>query len=75
MKIRIMGTEAEITAAMEYFRQFLGTYVTSISEPYKNRGESCLYRLYIDTTDKPITEATRSDVMAQITKKKGSHYE
>jgi hypothetical protein len=45
MKIRIMGTEAEASKAAELIAEVLR--VQEISEPYANRGNSALVRVYV----------------------------
>ncbi|MBC7301030.1 MAG: hypothetical protein H5T78_08750 [Nocardia sp.] len=57
MKIRMSGTLAELRAA----RALLGeTFdVREASEPYPNRGDSQLYRLYLDAEIR--TEARSGD--------------
>lgn len=54
MKIRIMGTRDEAEEATRYFSQFLGRGVISVSAPYANRGNSVLYRIYIETDTAPF---------------------
>ena len=51
MKIRIMGTMAEINAAQGYYLSLRGrpdVESVEVSRPYANRAPSELYRLYID---------------------------
>ena len=60
MKIRVMGTKAECELAQEYYKEFVHNNEQvqsySISDLYANRGDSNLYRVYIDITYKIITE-------------------
>ena len=63
MKIRIMGTMDELKAAEVHFlwlRGNDGVQSVEISEPYKNRPPSALYRLYIEVIyNKPGTYQQR----------------
>ncbi len=60
MKIRVMGTKEECELAQEYYKEFVHNNEQvqsySISDLYANRGNSNLYRVYIDITYKIITE-------------------
>ena len=47
MKIRIAGTDEELTAITELLQKY--PFIKSISKPYKNRGYTDESRLYIDT--------------------------
>lgn len=59
MKIRLMGTSEELAAA----RALLGEIfdVREASAPYPNRGDSQLYRTYIDV-NVPLGGSSSSDV-------------
>lgn len=46
MKIRLHGTLNEVEVATKQIENTF--HVVSISEPYKDRGKSKLYRVYID---------------------------
>lgn len=46
MKIRLRGTLPEVQAAAERLKVVFA--VVSISKPYKDRGESVLYRVYVE---------------------------
>lgn len=46
MKIRLHGTLDEINEAAERLKQTFT--VVSVSAPYKDRGNSSLYRLYVE---------------------------
>jgi hypothetical protein len=48
MKIRIMGLPAEIDQAIKTLTQTEALDVTEISDPYPNRGNSRLARVYIE---------------------------
>ncbi len=52
MKIRVMGTKEECELAQEYYKEFVQNndcvQSYSISDLYANRGNSNLYRVYID---------------------------
>lgn len=51
MKIRIMGTKQECEAMRQFFEENLSDDVGySVSGLYPNRGQSNLYRIYIDLT-------------------------
>ncbi len=49
MKIRITGTREEVEGITELLKE--KPYIRSISSPYKNRGISNDYRIYIETYD------------------------
>jgi hypothetical protein len=46
MKIRLHGTLEEVTESTSIIKKAF--HVVSISRPYKDRGESELYRVYIE---------------------------
>lgn len=46
MKIRLMGTTAELNAAVHVLR--LAFDVREVSAPYRNRGDSVLSRIYVE---------------------------
>lgn len=48
IKIRIEGTLQEIIKASKLLSQNKKMEMLSKSEPYKNRGNNCFYRIYID---------------------------
>ena len=48
MKLRLMGTAAECAAAVVVLREHLD--VVEVSEPYPNRGNSRLVRVYVEAT-------------------------
>lgn len=49
MKIRLMGTKQECEIMAEFFRQNLVTdRAYSVSGLYPNRGNTNMYRLYVD---------------------------
>ncbi len=60
MKIRVMGTKEECELAQEYYKEFVynneQVQSYSISDLYANRGNSNLYRVYIDINYKIISE-------------------
>ncbi len=60
MKIRVMGTKEECILAQEYYKEFVNNNACvkyySISELYANRGNSNLYRVYIDINYIVISE-------------------
>lgn len=60
MKIRVMGTKAECELAQEYYKEFATNNECVkdyyISKLYPYRGDSNLYRVYIDINYKIISE-------------------
>lgn len=48
IKARIEGTLEEINIALKIFNDNKKIEILSKSEPYKNRGNNCFYRIYID---------------------------
>ncbi len=48
IKARIEGTLEEINIALKIFNDNKKIKILSKSEPYKNRGNNCFYRIYID---------------------------
>jgi hypothetical protein len=54
MQIRLHGTEQECTTAAGRLAQALG--VLSVSDPYPDRGRSCLVRIYIEAQLDPLPE-------------------
>ncbi len=72
MKIRVMGTKAECELAQEYYREFVKNNACvksySISELYANRGDSNLYRVYIDIDYKFISEPVESKISFKLIK-------
>lgn len=61
MKIRIMGTRAELAEAGALLGDVFE--LLEVSEPYRNKGASVLYRLYVEATLYPKSreKATESD--------------
>ena len=49
MKIRITGLPAEVAAAVEVLTNADGLDVIEVSDPYPNRGDSRLVRVYLET--------------------------
>lgn len=64
MNIRIIGTLKEVTAASELLEK--SAEVLEISEPYRNRGSSKLYRVYI-TLGQFLPEPKKTRKMKNIT--------
>lgn len=64
MNIRIMGTLDEVTAASELLEK--AAEILEISEPYRNRGTSKLYRVYI-TLGRFLPEPKTAKKMKNIT--------
>lgn len=60
MKIRVSGAKAECELAQEYYKEFVKNNECVkdyyISKLYKYRGNSNLYRVYIDINYKFISE-------------------
>lgn len=48
IKARIEGTLEEINIALKIFNDNKKIKILSKSEPYRNRGNNCFYRIYID---------------------------
>lgn len=48
IKARIEGTLEEINIALKIINGNEKIEILSKSEPYKNRGNNCFYRIYID---------------------------
>jgi hypothetical protein len=48
LKLRVHGPLPDIKEYTESLRQDKSMRLLSVSEPYKNRGESEYYRIYID---------------------------
>ena len=54
MKIRIMGTKAECEAVAQFFAENLSDeHGYSVSRLYSNRGNTNLYRVYIELAVSP----------------------
>ena len=58
MRIRLHGTQAEVTATAEHLIRVLD--VLNVSRPYPDRPPSRLVRVYLTATP-PITDATSSE--------------
>lgn len=46
MKIRLRGTSSEVEKAAEKLKEVFN--VVSVSKPYKDRGDSQLFRVYVE---------------------------
>jgi hypothetical protein len=58
-ELRITGTRAELSKAGALLGDVFE--VLEVSEPYKNRGESQLYRLYVEATIPPARQEGTGD--------------
>lgn len=48
MKIRLEGTQDQISRMLDFFRKELGSEcIEQISKPYKNRNAATTYRVYV----------------------------
>lgn len=59
MKIRITGLPAEVSAAVAVLTSTDGLDVIEVSDPYPNRGDSRLVRVYVETQLPPGTRTIR----------------
>ena len=53
MNIRIMGLPAEITPVIQALTDADGLEVIQVSEPYPNRGDSRMVRVYLQAQPRP----------------------
>ena len=59
MKVRLMGTSGECVALVELLREHEHIDVREVSGDYRNRGDSCLVRVYLDLETNDRKELTR----------------
>jgi hypothetical protein len=57
MKIRIMGLPSEVTIAIKALADTEGFEVIQVSDPYPNRGDSRMVRVYIEAQPHPGNRA------------------
>jgi hypothetical protein len=57
MKIRIMGLPGEITPVIQALTHADSLDVIEVSDPYPNRGDSRLVRVYIEAQPRSADEA------------------
>ena len=57
MKIRITGLPGEVTLAVQALNDTDSLDLTEVSDPYPNRGDSRLVRVYIDAQLHPHDRA------------------
>jgi hypothetical protein len=56
MKIRIMGLPAEVTAVIQALNDTGSLDLIEVSDPYPNRGDSRMVRVYIEAQPRPGNE-------------------
>jgi hypothetical protein len=57
MKIRIMGLPAEVTTIIQALNDTGSLDLIEVSEPYPNRGDSRMVRVYIEAQPRSANEA------------------
>jgi hypothetical protein len=69
MKIRLMGLPSEITTVIQALHDTGALDLTEVSDPYPNRGDSRLVRVYIQAQPRaitPVTSRTWDEVKARL---------